>query len=86
MEVISEMLSKIGYTQLVYGRINKKLKTSYSNAEIEALIYNIIQHTKENEVEQIGKNYYLSSSQHKIRITINSYTFRVITVDRLKTS
>ncbi|MBA5792640.1 DUF3781 domain-containing protein [Flavobacterium sp. xlx-214] len=86
MEVIPEMLSKIGYTPLVYGRINKKLKTSYSNAEIETLIYDIVQHIKEDEVEQIGKNYYLSSSKHKIRITINSYTFRVITVDRLKTS
>ncbi|SKC10845.1 Protein of unknown function [Soonwooa buanensis] len=84
MKIKSEILSKICYTDLVYGRVNKKLKTTYSNSEIENLISNIIIETDENAFEKKGKNYYLSNFKYKIKITINSYTFRLITVDKLE--
>lgn len=49
--------------------------------EIESCI-RIILSENDTTIEKIGKNYYVTSLHHGIRITINSHTFRVITVDR----
>lgn len=77
------ILKNICYTELVYGRINKKLKSNFSKVEIEESIFEIITETPINGFERIGKNYYISNIDKNIRITINSNTFRVITVDRI---
>jgi len=79
----SEILSKICYTDLVYGRINKKLKTNYSISEIKTLLYNLIKESPESSIQKIGKNFYILNPKNNIRITVNSQTFRVITVDRV---
>lgn len=79
-----EILNNISYTDLVYGRINKKLNLQLSNAEIEKMLLENIQNTKEINFERRGKNIYISNERGDIRITINSFTNRVITVDRLK--
>jgi predicted DNA binding CopG/RHH family protein len=79
----TEILSRICYTELVYGRINKKLKTNVSNDEIEELMIKVIQNSNEQSFQKIGKNYYISNEQYNIRVTINSFTFRVITVDKI---
>lgn len=42
----TQVLENICYTQLVYGRINKKLKSNFSNAEIEKLIFETIEETE----------------------------------------
>lgn len=81
-----EILQHIGYTELVYERINKKLKIQLSKSEIEALMLRIIQETDEKNFVKKGKNYYISNFQHSIRITINSYTFTIITIDRIAAS
>ncbi|WP_053405836.1 DUF3781 domain-containing protein [Persicobacter sp. CCB-QB2] len=73
----------ICYTPLVYGRINKKLGTTDSNSEIEEKLYAILKDSPEENFHRKGKNFYVSNAQHNIRITINAYTYRVITVDRL---
>lgn len=77
------ILKNIGYTELVYARINKKLKTQLSNSEIEVLILNTITKTPEANFQKIGKNFYVSDIKQKIRITINSSSYNVITVDSL---
>jgi len=69
------------YTELVYGRINKKLGTSYTRAEIEALLFKVLEATDESDYEKCGKNYYITNHDHGIRVTVNSNTWRVITVD-----
>lgn len=79
-----QILEKLCYTELVYGRINKKLKSSFSKKEIEVFLFNIIKETDIQFFTKTGKNFYISNLENKIRITINSNTFRVITVDRLK--
>ena len=79
-----EILNHICYTDLVYGRINKKLNLQLSNKEIEKMLLEIIQNTKEINFEKRGKNIYISNESGDIRITINSFTNRVITVDRIK--
>lgn len=80
----AKILSKLCYTELVYGRINKKLKTAYSKQQIEDLIYDSIDNAGENCFEKIGKNFYITNYDKNIRITVNSYTYRVITVDKIK--
>lgn len=78
-----EILDKLCYTELVYGRINKKLKSSFSKKEIEVFLFNILKETDIQFYTKTGKNFYISNLENNIRITINSNTFRVITVDKL---
>lgn len=53
----NNILKNICYTELVYGRINKKLKSDFSKVEIEANIFEVIMETPINGFERIGKNY-----------------------------
>ena len=81
-----EILHKICYTELVYGRINKKLAIEYSKENIEKLISTVISETDEAEFKKTGKNIYITNNVRNIRLTINSYTNRIITADKLKTN
>lgn len=78
------IIKNICYSDLVYRRINKKLKVSYSKNDIEELIINLLINTPEINYSKVGKNYYIKNIDKKIRVTVNSNTYRVITVDRLK--
>jgi hypothetical protein len=78
-----EILQNHCYTALVYERINKKLGASFSPAESEVLIHKVLLETGLENFEKIGKNFYISNKEHNIKITINSTTFRVITVDKI---
>lgn len=79
----AEILNKVCYTELVYERINKKLVSKFSKAEIETVLFNTIQETHESDFQKIGKNIYVTNAERNIKITINETTFRVITVDRI---
>lgn len=79
-----EILDKLCYTELVYGRINKKLNIDLSNDKIEELITTVILETDENRFIKTGKNIYISNEKRNIMLTINSYTNRIITADKLK--
>jgi len=79
-----EIIKNICYTELVYGRINKKLRVNYSKNEIEELIIDLLKKTSEINYSRVGKNYYIANMDKNIRVTVNSNTYRVITVDRLK--
>ena len=78
-----KIIKNHGYTTLVYERINKKLKTNFSNNKSEELIKKVLLETTLEGYIKKGKNFYISNAQYNIRITINSNTFRVITVDRI---
>jgi len=78
-----EILDKICYTELVYGRINKKLNKELSKDKIEELISAIISKTDEVDFQKTGKNIYITNSERNVRLTINSYTNRIITADKL---
>jgi len=79
----TDILSRICYTELVYDRINKKLDSKFSKSEIEKMLFDIVKETQETFFTRIGKNIYVTSSEKNIKITINSNTYRVITVDKL---
>ena len=79
----NNILKHLCYTELVYQRINKKLSTTYTKKEIETEIYAIILATDISFFEKKGKNFYIHNQEQNIRITVNSNTFRVITVDKI---
>ena len=81
----TEILKNICYTELVYGRINKKLNTNFSKKQIKEYIFKILNETEINFFSKIGKNFYVLNKKYKIKITINSNTFRIITVDKIRT-
>jgi hypothetical protein len=80
-----EILEKHCYTELVYERINKKLGTNFSKKESEYLIKNVVADTDITCFKKIGKNFYITSIKQGIKITVNSTTFRIITVDKMIT-
>jgi len=79
-----EILDKICYTDLVYGRINKKLNKELSKDKIEEMVSAVIKETDESEFYKKGKNIYITNNERNVRLTINSYTNRIITADKLK--
>jgi len=79
-----KIINNICYTDLVYGRINKKLNTNYSKEQIEKFILEVLNITSSDNFSKVGKNYYITNGASKVLITVNSNTYRVITVDRLK--
>lgn len=78
-----EILKKICYTDLVYGRINKKLNLELSNDKVEEMILTIIRETAESGFYKKGKNIYVTNQDKNVRLTINSFTNRIITADTL---
>jgi hypothetical protein len=79
----TEILDRICYTELVYERINKKLGSNFSKSEIENMLFDILKETQETFYQRIGKNIYVTNRERNIKITINSNTYRIITVDKL---
>lgn len=79
----TEILQKLCYTELVYERINKKLRSEFSKPEIEALLDKVIRETPETFFERRGKNVYITNCEQNIRITVNLNTFRVITINEI---
>ena len=78
-----KIIDNICYTELVYARINKKLKLELSKSEIEAYLLKVLKATEISFDTKIGKNYYITNEVNTIRITVNSNTFRIITVDKI---
>ncbi|GAO28588.1 hypothetical protein JCM15548_1703 [Geofilum rubicundum JCM 15548] len=52
-------------------------------AQIEELLFQVIQKTSADDFQRIGKNIYVTNAEKGMRITINRNTFRVITVDEV---
>ncbi|QOD60930.1 DUF3781 domain-containing protein [Polaribacter haliotis] len=78
-----QILENHCYTTLVYERINKKLEASLSKNESENLIAKVLIQTSIEDYQKKGKNFYITNKEFNIKITINSNTFRIITVDKV---
>ncbi len=79
-----KIIGNICYTELVYERINKKLNVKLSKKQIEKFIFKTLKETDEFFFKKKGKNFYVTNTKNNVIITINSNTFRVITVDEVK--
>lgn len=79
----TDILNNICYTELVYERINLKLNLKSSKVEIEKMIFDILKNSNELQFQKTGKNIYVTNYENNIRLTINSKTCRIITVDYL---
>lgn len=87
MENIKKLIiKKHKYTDLVFYRINKKLNITFNNEQIKNYIFSLIQNTNEEDIIKKWKNFYIYNKIDNIRITVNSFTYTVITVDRFKTN
>jgi len=81
-ELLALIKCRVCYTDLVYQRFNKKLGVDLSRSAIEKLVQDILGDAQ-TTVEKRGKNYYVSGLTDSTRLTINSFNFRLITVDRI---
>lgn len=86
MSCKQNILEQLCYTELVYNRINKKLGLNYSKPQTEELIMDCLKECDDSDFSKTGKNYYAYNRERNIRVTINSYTYRVITVDKITRS
>ena len=77
------IIEKLCYTKFVYDRINRKLGLHLLPQEIESFISDIIRRTDTSHFLRKGKNYYITNDTEHIRITVNSFTYRVITTDKI---
>lgn len=76
------ILKNLCYTDLVYDRINKKLNTKLSKKEIQEFIHLLLIQSKDNDYTKKWKNIYVINKENNITMTINSNTYRIITVDK----
>ena len=77
------ILEHLCYTALVYGRINKKLGLALSDVQIEGLVLAVVNASDETAFVKSGKNIYVSNKEYGIVLTVNSFTNRIITADRM---
>lgn len=69
---------------MVYDRINKELNTNFPKQESTSSIQKVIVETELSQFKKKGKIFYISNHKNNIRITVNSNTYRIITVDLIK--
>ena len=74
------IIEKLCCTELVCDRINRKLGLHLSPHEIESFVSRIIESTDDAHFQKRGKNYYITNDAAHVRITVNSFTNRVITI------
>ncbi|BDZ30429.1 DUF3781 domain-containing protein [Lactiplantibacillus sp. WILCCON 0030] len=79
-QTLAQLSNQICYTQLVYQRVNKKLQTNLTHAEIETLVKGVLD-TPASRLVRRGKNNYVSNDQYHVELVINSFTNRLITVN-----
>lgn len=81
-ELLAQIKAHVCYTKLVYQRVNKKLAVNLTKAEVEALVIAVLDDVA-SSVEKLGKNYYVTNSTQRVQLVINSFNYRLITVNRV---
>ena len=79
---IEKIKKNLCYTELVYGRIRKKLKIKLSDTDIEKMIFEIVSN-KNSSLEKREKNFYVTNKILGVEVTINSNNYRVITASKV---
>jgi len=81
-DLLQQLSEQVCYTELVFQRVNKKLKIEMSEAEVKVLVQEILADAT-TSVERRGKNYYITNAARNVRLTINHFNCRLITADRV---
>jgi len=79
---IEKIKENICYTELVYGRIRKKLKIKLLDTDIEKMIFEVIS-DKNSSLTKRGKNFYVINKNLRVEVAINSNNYRVITASKV---
>jgi len=78
--VSAELVLKLSTDKQVGGKWRTVVQ---KETVIEKLFFDIVRETQEMFFQRIRKNIYVTSREENMRITINSNTYRIITVDKL---
>ncbi|WP_203640372.1 DUF3781 domain-containing protein [Levilactobacillus andaensis] len=81
-ELLAQIIDHVCYTELVYQRVNKKLSVDLSQAEVEGLVVLVLDDSA-TSIEKRGKNYYVTNQPRQVQLVINSFNYRLITVNRV---
>lgn len=79
--LLAVIAARVCYTELVFARVNKKLATTLTTAEVKAMVQQILNDSSSQLVKR-GKNYYVSNKQAAVQLTINSFNYRLITASK----
>jgi len=72
-------------TKMGFMRIKKNLDiANLSDDETEIYLKEIILTTSIENIESIGKNHYFKNSKYNAILSVNSYTFTIITAKAIK--
>ncbi|CAM3117684.1 DUF3781 domain-containing protein [Lactiplantibacillus plajomi] len=81
-QVLATLQAQVGYTPLVFARVNKKLGLNRDEAGVKALVSGVL--ARADEINRHGKNYYVLSHQDQVELTINASNYRLITASKVK--
>ncbi|HJE86748.1 DUF3781 domain-containing protein [Levilactobacillus brevis] len=81
-ELLDQIKAQVCYTELVYGRVKKKLAVNLTKAEVGSLVIAVLGDGA-TDVEKLGKNYYVTNSTRRAQLVINSFNYRLITANRV---
>ncbi|WP_349515594.1 DUF3781 domain-containing protein [Leuconostoc suionicum] len=70
------------YTELVFTRVNKKLKTSWDILIIKYIVNDILT-SNDSDYKLNGKNWYVSNKNANIELVINKNNYRLITANQI---
>ena len=79
-EKLNLIRTNICYTPRVFERINKKLAVHLSEVEIKELVNHVL--IQPDEIQRIGKNYYIWDGEAQVSLTVNASNYRLITANR----
>jgi len=81
----TSIANKFKNTSLGFVRIKKNLNINhFTDNETEILLRKIILSTPLEDVVTKGKNHYFKCLEYNAILTINSYTFTIITAKKIK--
>ena len=81
----TSIADKFRNTSLGFSRIKKNLAVNhFTDGDTEKLLRKIILSTPLADIETKGKNHYFKCSEYNAILTVNSYTFTIITAKRIK--
>ena len=80
----NSIVNQFKNTKLGFLRIKRNLKIEHlTDMETESFLRKIITCTPLESIETKGKNYYFSCLEYNAILTVNSYTFTIITAKQI---
>lgn len=80
----NSIVNQFKNTELGFLRIKRNLNVEHlTDVETESFLRKILTCTPLEKIETKGKNYYFNCFEYNARLTVNSYTFTIITAKQI---